>query len=173
MLLCLLLLAVAVSEGRATLGSWTTSTQRVAPQTTFEPNAFVTSLRGKKVVSSWNGDALDAGLAFTTGVAASVAVKIASGIAYQISLVATALALGSWTGIITINWHRLQNLAARIVPALPSAQDLTRKFDLDGDGKLSQSDVDALKAEVKNFAKRNQHSAAGGVAGVIVGFALL
>jgi len=161
---------VTEAQGAARGGAWGS---RVPVAATTPLLSEQIPLRGKKIVANWNGDVVDAGAAFGTGLAASVAVKLLSGVAYQVALVATVIAVGSWTGIIAVNWQRLLSLTTSVIPMIPTREDLAKKLDLDGDGKLTGDDVDTLKSELKKFAHSNEHSAAGGVAGLLLGLLLL
>ena len=130
------------------------------------------SWRGRKLVESWSGDLVDSGLAFGTGIAASFAVKLASGVASQAAIVATVVAVGAWSGVVTVHWQRLRTAFANVVPAF-AKDDFTRTLDLNKDGRLSADDFDVLNTKIRKAAIRNEHSTAGALAGIVIGLTLL
>ena len=128
-------------------------------------------LRGQKVVENWSGDVVDAGMAFSAGVAASLAVKAASGLAMQAAIMGAIVAGGAWTGIITVHWDIIRDYLAKVFPFLKD--DFTQRFDLDGDGRLSPADAEVFREKLRKIATRNSHSTAGAIVGLVVGMLLL
>lgn len=128
----------------------------------------------------WSGDIVDAvksaAMGTGTGLAVRAVLRVASGAAYNVAFAAALGGLGVWTGVVAVDWRRLNALLRSVgVPdaLLDTRDSFFRKIDADGDGRLTPNDVRAIKSELRRLAGRNEHHTFGGVAGFASAFVLV
>ncbi|KAJ1450072.1 hypothetical protein M885DRAFT_533456 [Pelagophyceae sp. CCMP2097] len=152
-------------------------TARLAPRNL--PPPWLQKYEGRKFVEAWSGDVVDASksgaLGFATGAACKIGLRVASGVVFNVVFTAAAAAAAAMSGVITVNWDRLQNMASTVVPVWSNASKsrFFRGIDVDGDGSLTRDDARRVKQELARRFNTNEHAAVGGLAGFFLAFILL